>query len=248
MTKIRVLIADDELHIVNKIIKIIESNHDEFTVIGTAKDGMQALQILENNPIDLLITDIQMPALTGLELSELVKNQYPLIKIVLITGYEEFEYAKKAIRLNVNAFLLKPINPTELSTTLHELAIEFAKEGKLDFGGNTYSSMPVEEYVILVKKYLQENYLVNITINEIAEKFGFSQAYLTRIFMKAEGITPLKYQINLRMNAAKKYLKNSTLSISDIAALLNYSDQFAFSKSFKIHEKMSPMEYRKMHL
>jgi len=247
MSKIHVLIADDELHIITRIKKIIESDHEEFTVVGTAKDGLQTLEFLENNSIDLLITDIHMPELDGLELSTIVKDKYPLIKIILITGYEEFEYAKKAVRLNVSDFLLKPLDETELNTALHELSIEFSKEKDLDFGPSIPVHMPVEECVHLIKKYLQENYLNTISINEIAEKFGFSQAYLTRIYMKVEGITPLKYQISLRMNAAKKYLKDPSLSVSDIARLLNYSDQFSFSKSFKLHEQMSPMEYRRTH-
>lgn len=248
MNKIQVLIADDEAHIINKIKKIIDSDHEEYVVVGTSKDGLQALEFLENHPIDLLITDIRMPEVTGLELAAVVKDRYPLIKIILITGYEEFEYAKKAVRLNVSDFILKPINGAEFSTTLHELAIEFSKEKNCDFGINTTHQVSIEESVNLIKKHLQENYLKSIPLGKIAEKFGFSQAYLTRIYMKVEGITPLKYQIDLRMNAAKKYLKDPSLSISDVATLLNYSDQFSFSKSFKAHENMSPLDYRKTHL
>lgn len=248
MNKIQVLIADDEVHISNKIKKIIETNHSEYLVIGTAKDGAAALELLEKHPVDLLITDIRMPEITGLELATIVKNRFPLIKLIFITGYEEFEYAKKAIRLNASDFLLKPIIEAELSTTLNELAIEFSKEKKLDFGISVSQQISNEEIVHLTKKYLQENYLKSIPLNIIAEKMGISQAYLTRIYMKIEGIAPLKYQIELRMHAAKKYLKDPSLTISDISTLLNYSDQFAFSKSFKNHENMSPMDYRKTQL
>ncbi len=248
MNKIQILIADDEAHIIHKIRKIIETDHEEYVVMATAKDGLSALGFLENNPIDLLITDIRMPEVTGLELAAVVRDRYPLIKIILITGYEEFEYAKKAVRLNVSDFLLKPINEAELSTTLHELAIQFSKEKGLDFGITVSNQISIEESVNFIKKYIQENYLKSISLGKIAEKFGFSQAYLTRIYIKVEGTTPLKYQIDLRMNAAKKYLKDPTLSISDVATLLNYSDQFSFSKSFKTHENMSPMDYKKTHM
>lgn len=248
MNKIDVLIADDEIHIHNKIRKILENEFDQYQVVATVKNGLQALSYIEKHPIDLIITDIRMPEMNGIDFAERVRDKYPLTKIIFITGYEEFEYAKKAIRLNASDFLLKPINTSELSTLLNELIVEFEKEKVLDFGITTGNQASIEDSVKLIKKFLHENYLENISISEIAEKFGFSQAYLTRIYFKIEKTTPSKYQLTLRMNAAKKYLKDPSLTIAEIAALLNYSDQFAFSKAFKKHENISPMEYRKMYL
>ena len=248
MTKIRILIADDETHIHNKITKIIESNHEHYEVVNTVKNGLEALAYVKKNPIDLIITDIKMPEMSGIEFISEIRDQYPLIKVIFITGYEEFEYAKKAIRLNASDFLLKPIKASELNRILNELIIEFDKEKEIDFGIGLSNQTSIENNVNLIKKYLQENYLQNISINEIAKMLGFSQAYLTNIYMKIEKTTPSKYQLDLRMNAAKKYLKDPSLNIAEIAELLNYSDQFAFSKAFKKHEQVSPMQYRKKHL
>lgn len=246
LLKINTLIVDDEPHILKKVKAVIESTFEDYIIVGEIKNGLDALEVIKSRNIDLVITDIRMPEMSGLELAETVQMNYPHIRTIILTGHSEFEYAKKAIQLNVVDFILKPIDEEDLIKVLAELLVTLSNERDEDIHLPSSTTLGAEETFELVKQYIQENYLQNITLAEIAAKFNFSQAYLTKIFIKFTGVTPLKYKTSLRINAAKDYLDKTNMSLSDIAEQLGYSDQFAFSKAFKNAENMSPLKYRKL--
>lgn len=114
------LIVEDEPPILRDILNIIQSFHEDYYIMGTATNGQQAVDFLaENgNHIDLILTDIQIPVIDGLELIAYAKEHFPKILCIIITGYSEFEYAKKAISLNVYDYLLKPIDENDLQKQL----------------------------------------------------------------------------------------------------------------------------------
>ncbi|MGI6174558.1 MAG: response regulator [Christensenellales bacterium] len=116
--KLRVLIADDEKKICELIVKLIDWNALGFTVIGFAHNGLQAYEIALRDKPDVIITDIRMPAMTGLELVKKLQNNEHHMRFIMISGYKEFEYAKSAIRFGATDYLLKPINADELSASL----------------------------------------------------------------------------------------------------------------------------------
>ena len=113
-----VLIVDDEKNVTDFLKTAIPWPYLGVDAVYTAADGMQALGILSNFPIDLLITDIRMPHMDGLTLLEKARKDYPEIHCILLTAYGEFEYARKAISLGIDNYLLKPINMDELTTTI----------------------------------------------------------------------------------------------------------------------------------
>lgn len=244
--RIKTLIVDDEAHIRQKVKKIIESQFEDFEIVTLAKDGHEALEIIKNNRIDLLITDIQMPEMTGLELVENIHVNYPHIKALILTGFGEFEYAKKAIQLDVVDFILKPLNKEDFIKILAELLMAFSIEWNQDIHLPSNVFLSGEETFEMVRQYIQENYLENITLSEIAEKFNITQAYITKLFIKYTTAPPLKYKTNLRMNKAKDYLSTTDYSMAQIAEALGYSDQFSFSKAFKKNEGSSPLKYRQL--
>lgn len=117
----KVLIVEDELPVRDAIIAIIDWEALGFQVVYAAEDGQDALNYLEDHEIDLMITDIYMPFIDGLELVRRVRKKDTYCKVVFLTGYNEFEYAKEAISLNANKYLLKPITKDELTTVLQEI-------------------------------------------------------------------------------------------------------------------------------
>jgi len=244
--KINTLIVDDEPHIRKKVRKVIESTFEDYKIIDEIKNGHDALLSIQENPIDLVITDIRMPEMTGLELAERLRMTHPQIKVIILTGHSEFEYAKKAIQLNVIDFILKPIVGDNLIKVLAELLVTFSNERNEAIHLPPSATLGAEETFELVKQYIQDHYLQNITLAEIASKFNFSQAYLTKIFIRFTGMPPLKYKTSLRIRAAKEYLTTTPMSVAEVAERLGYSDQFAFSKSFKNAEAISPLKYRQI--
>ncbi|HBG67974.1 MAG TPA: response regulator receiver protein, partial [Kandleria vitulina] len=116
----KVLVADDE-KIGRKGVHFLLDQMEEELSIVEAKNGKEALHYIENNPIDILLTDIKMPFIDGIELiGEALKIQ-PHIKIAIFSGYSDFEYAKKALSLGVMEYILKPVNPEEFKSTIKKV-------------------------------------------------------------------------------------------------------------------------------
>lgn len=124
----RIAIFDDESLIRRNIIKKIDWNKYGFQVVGEGENGREALDVIEETNPDVVFTDIEMPFINGLELSKIMYEDYPLTKIVLITGFDEFKYAQNAIELNVFQYILKPISADKLIEVLEKLKIQLDKE------------------------------------------------------------------------------------------------------------------------
>ena len=117
---IKVVIADDEYRICELIHRLVDWQSLDMEVVAMANDGVEALQIIKEYLPDILITDIRMPGLSGLELIEQASRIAPDIGFIIISGYSEFEYAKKALSFAVVDYLLKPINKEELRLSLEK--------------------------------------------------------------------------------------------------------------------------------
>lgn len=123
-----VVVAEDELLILENLVKKINSMSLPFCVKGAFEDGDSALEFIKTNHVDLVITDIKMPFMNGLELSRVLHASYPSIKILIISGYNEFTLAQEAIEYQVKGFLLKPIRQEQLEQALTKLLIELDSE------------------------------------------------------------------------------------------------------------------------
>ncbi|AJY76918.1 response regulator [Paenibacillus beijingensis] len=122
----RVLLADDEPDVRDGLLQEIDWTACGFTVVGTAENGQEATELAERLEPDAVVTDISMPFMDGLKLAEWLRERYPLVKIVILTGYDEFDYARQAVRLSVDDYLLKPFSAASLNELLCKL------RGKMD--------------------------------------------------------------------------------------------------------------------
>ena len=125
-----VFAVDDEPIVLEGIRSKIDWEGSGFTFAGEATDGEIALSMLQELKPDILITDIKMPFMDGLQLSEAIKKIQPWIKIIILSGHDEFDYAKKAISIGIEDYLLKPFTPDELISSLNKTAIQIDKERK----------------------------------------------------------------------------------------------------------------------
>ena len=117
----RIILVDDEEEVRKSIIRKIDWQSVGFTVVGDAENGEDALEKIENLEPDVVLTDIRMPYMDGLTLAEKIRQKYPSMKIVIFSGYDDFEYAKRAIKLNVTEYILKPVNVEELTAILKKI-------------------------------------------------------------------------------------------------------------------------------
>ena len=124
----RIILVDDEEEVRKSIIKKIDWNSAGFCVVGDAENGEDALEKIEALEPDVILTDIRMPYMDGLTLAERVRQKAPSAKIVIFSGYDDFEYAKQAIKLNVTEYILKPVNVEELTAILRRIKANLDQE------------------------------------------------------------------------------------------------------------------------
>ena len=124
----RIILVDDEEEVRQSIIRKINWTEAGFQVVGDAENGEDAMEKVEALEPDLILTDIRMPYMDGLTLAEKVRQKYPSIKIVIFSGYDDFEYAKQAIKLNVTEYILKPVNVEELTAILKRIKSNLDEE------------------------------------------------------------------------------------------------------------------------
>jgi len=240
--KFSVLIAEDEKLIANNIANNIARLNPHFEVVGIASNGQQAYDLSHKIIPDVLFSDIKMPVMDGLTLISKINDTLPKIRTVIISGYDDFNLMRCALQQRAIDYLLKPVNYDELEQLLQRIERELLAERKILMGQRTIDS---EELAESIHIYIKHNYNSFIDFSEIADRFGFTQSYLTKIFKKYMEVTPARYLKEYRISVAKKLLMSSNLSIKEIADQVGFDDPFHFSKSFKDVVGESPNQFRK---
>ena len=239
-----VLLADDEYYLRQSLRRKLEDCADDFRIIAEAADGISALAQLEMHDIQVVITDIRMPVMDGLELAQKIREKYPDIFTVILTGYADFDYARRALQSGAVDYLLKPVADEDLENMLSGLRSRLQQLYELPDESGA-GRLGAQESVRQATRYLKEHYMEDIDIGNLAESIGFHSAYLTRLFNRYVGETPLKYLTGIRIAEAKKLLRDSSLSIAEIGERVGYPDQFHFSKTFRKTTGMNPSAFRK---
>ena len=145
----KLLIVDDETTVRKGLTNFMNWSSIECEVIGNASDGGEAIEFLKKNPVDIVITDIKMPDTDGLEVARYVYKNCPDTRVIILTGYAEFEYAQTAISYNVSSFIIKPMNKKELLESVQSIQKQLITSKKR-------SSIEKEEYAFLKEQLLQD--------------------------------------------------------------------------------------------
>jgi len=240
-------VAEDEERMRDYLARKIAELDPSFECAGTAVDGEEAIELVECRMPDLLVTDIKMPVLGGLELVDRIRRTNPDIRIVIVSGYSEFEYARKAIELGVDEYVLKPVDLGSLRETLRRVRIRLEAEAGLveaEFGLDGVRSGEAE-LVKAVGLYLHENYRQPYSLERLASAFGCKPAYLLRLYRRISGSTPTQDLIHLRIEKAKRLLLgHSQLEIKQVAIAVGYEDALYFSRLFKRETGQNPSAFK----
>lgn len=268
----KVLLADDEPWVIYALKKMIDWGEYGFEIACEAEDGIVALELLRKKEVDVIFSDIRMPGQSGMDLIEVIKRENIPVKVVLISGYEEFQYAKKAIACGVFEYLLKQIKEEDLIMTLTRLKETLDQEREVRFKEDMfdkfvdhvddkegfvqhmqreieYGSSRNEEVSELVKKtlaFIDQRFNKGIQLNDIAESFGVSPGYLSNTIRRETGYTFMEHITQRRIGLAKELLPDTALSVVQVAEAAGYGDYVYFTKIFKKNVGISPSKYRKL--
>lgn len=237
----KIFIVDDEPKARKGIHKLLMTR-DHWEIEGVFSSASELLVDLSERKVDVLITDIKMPEMDGLELIERILEKDPNIAIVIISGYSNFEFAQKAIELGVRRYLTKPIRPKELFDILETIEEELPKTC-LEVKNNVGKKVIHEACL-----YIELHYHEKLTLNDIAKELYISPNYLSTLFKKEKQINISDYILNFRIKQAKKLLIQTNYRISEIAEMIGFTDARYFSSTFKKNVNKTPQEYRNHNL
>ena len=198
----KVLIADDEINIILLIKSLIDRKKTAVEIIGEAGDGITALEMVRRLKPDVVITDIRMPGMSGMDLIRHVREEQIPVEFVIISGYSEFEYARSAIQYGVSDYLLKPIKKDELNDVLAKLESQRASRREQQMQFNLMEDRLASNNGILRKNLLQnlltgDGKLFGQTLEAGKDKdiFDFRGSCFTVAAVKLDCVSDSEYQV-----------------------------------------------------
>lgn len=257
----KVVIVDDEPIIVEGLSRSISWEKWDCEVVGMAHSGEEGMELINKMHPDILFSDISMPGIDGLTMIAGIKSQNPGMEITILTGFRDFNYAQKAIRLGVTRFLLKPSKMDELEEAVEKMtsnlkanrAVAVPKQQEIQ---EVLPETDIEEEEVVedspagsfivnnAMHYMEENYMSKLKLADVAEQCFVSQWHLSKLLNRYKGQSFSDILNNIRIEKAKEMLKNPTLRIGDVAESVGFMDMAHFSRVFKKQVGYSANEYR----
>ena len=176
----KVFLVEDEIVIREGIRDHVDWKSHGFEFCGEAPDGEMALPLLQTTQPDVLITDIRMPFMDGLQLSQIVRDRMPATKIIILSGHDEFEYAQKAIKLGVSEYLLKPVSVQDLHNVLQKVASELEQER-----GQQQALQKLRDQVEENRAALRERFLLRLVTGAASSAEAIEKSQLLGIDLVA---------------------------------------------------------------
>ena len=270
----RVLLADDEQIERMALARRLMRRFGDSLQISEATDGKEAVELYQKEHSQIIIMDISMPELNGVEAAEQIRSMDEDCVIVFLTAYDEFSYAKRAIVIRALDYLLKPCDEEELAAVMEEAmrltdkavhnkenptgnraemteAEKEAEKRREQWPWNPDAEAPkdpeterMNQVVEKIRTYIRENYMNEISMQDAARQFNYSDAYFCKLFKQCFDQNFTSYLTNFRINEAKRLLKDKNISIKDAGMKVGYYDSNYFAKVFKRVTGMIPSEYR----
>lgn len=259
---LKVLIVEDEEIIRRGLVYTIDWLSMNCMVVGAAENGREGLSILQREEIDLVIADIIMPEMTGIEMIEEAQRlQLKPFKSIVLTSYAHFEYARKALHLEVSDYLLKPVDEEELKSAIakvqESVVIEKAYssfvaltqqkdfEKLVDWDVYLTPATLKNSYVAQALYKIRDHYHEKISIESIAEELTISASYLSRKFKEATSHTFLELLMRYRIQKAIALMKTGNYRVYEVSDMTGFTDYKHFCVVFKKYIKTSPTHFLK---
>jgi two-component system, response regulator YesN len=226
-----VLLVDDEPLELEQLEYMIQSQYT-FWKFYKAADASQALTIIQSVKIHLAFLDINLPGKSGLEFGEELRRLNKEVEIIIVTAFQNFDYAQQSIRIGVVDYLTKPVIENELFKVLSKY--------KKSHSSDDYSSLIHNSLIMIHDKFAEK-----LSLSDIANEVHTNPTYLSRKFHEEVGVSFSEYLIHYRIQAAKRLLKTyPKWSILDVAENSGFSSQHYFSTLFRKIEGITPKEFR----
>lgn len=247
---LRVLIVDDERLILTGLKACIEKIQDVDCRVRTAVSGKQAFEMLEIEPADLIITDVEMDKGSGLELIEKARGRGFCPHFMILSGYDKFEYARTALRLGVEDYLLKPVDKDILRKNISRIAKKMGKADELDLMKPYAAYFPhltgdIPPHLKRSVDFIADHYQDMVSLTMLSEYTGKSENYLCSLFKKEWDATFLEVVNEMRLREALyMLLYEPSVSVRDIAGKVGYKTERQLFRLVKGKLGVTPQQIR----
>ena len=259
----RVLLADDEQIERMALAKRLKRHFCGSLDISEAVNGAEALETFKREKSQIVVMDISMPEMNGVEAAERIRSLDEDCIIIFLTAYDEFSYAKRAIVIRALDYLLKPCEEDELVAVMEE-AMRLTDK-RLSVSGVPSPGVPspdirreehaeamprddgdgrLAQVAETIREYIRNNYMKEISMQDAARMMNYSDAYFCKLFKQCFDQNFTSYLTGFRVNEAKKLLRDRSISVKDVSMQVGYYDSNYFAKVFKRITGQSPTEYR----
>lgn len=245
--KLKVVVVEDEYYVRKGIINSTNWSALTCEIVGEAENGVAGLEVIRETEPDLVIVDIEMPLMSGLEMVEQLKLENRQLEYLFLTSHQNFSYVYKAIKLDVIDYLLKPFMQADLEKCLAKVKVKLhlVEKDELDLTGDTAYDIEFKNSLIQqAVQYVKQHYKDDISNTSMAEYLNISEAYFCRTFKKETGYTFGQYLSHYRIHIAAKLLRKSDMRINEVALLCGIADSNYFSQIFKKIKGISPKDYQ----
>lgn len=247
----RVLIVEDEELLRKGLIFTFDWASLSCLIVGEARNGAEGLELIDTLKPDLVITDIKMPVMDGLTMLDHFKQAS--FESIIMTGFEEFDYAKKAIELNVAKYITKPIDEAELTDAIREIiqkinqkkhyqALESNRQFSLIKNINN-QNVQFDKYSKQIIEYIEKNYQTRTNLEDLAQELKISVGYVAKVFKESTGYSVNDYLNRYRISKSIELLKLDQYKLFEIAEMCGFSEYKYFHRVFRLYLKLSPKEF-----
>lgn len=250
----QVYIVDDAVLTRKALVMTIPWNQWGCEVVGAADDGEKALEEIVNLVPDIVITDIRMIRMNGLEMIKKCRESGNNAQFIVISGYNEFEYAQKAIKMDVLDYILKPIDDDELHDAVQRAVERLKEQGKREKENIAdtnnkklqvdYSENNLNAHLRQAMQYVQMHYSTELSVRNVARYLNISESYLTKLFKIEINLTFVEYLTRVRIRKSLEWMKDKNMPIYEIAEKVGYRDYRYFSSTFKKYMGIGPKDYQ----
>ena len=235
------VIVEDEKNILDGLVYLFPWGNLDFKIAGHFTDSIEAREYVRNNPVDVLLTDIMMPRLTGLDMVRMLLAEKPELQVVFLTGHRNFSFAHEALQMHAFSYLLKPVKHEDLISTFLDIREVLTRRQKPKDSAGTFRGN--ERIINQVQLYVNQN-LKSATLEGAAVAVSLSAGYLSRLFRETTGVNFIDFCSQQRMERAAHLLLYSDMRTYEISDEIGYDNPKNFTRAFRKYYGMSPRDYR----
>jgi two-component system response regulator YesN len=243
----KLLILDDDVQIREGVEKSIDWECAGIDEVKSAGDGVSGLKMALSFKPDIILSDVRMPGINGLDLLREIKEMLPRSKVILISGYDDFEYLQKAVKYKADAYELKPVKVQNLINLVTEMKEKIFDERENIAPLSSRSSSETPRYTPKIMKaveYINAHFDKPITTASLSKYAGLTPNYFSAVFKRETGVSFSAYLNNVRLKSAAYLLEHTSLLVYEIAGQCGFHDYIYFSQAFKKAYRCSPRAYR----